>query len=407
METQLPKLRRRRLPNHFLGKAVRFDWSMSVNKAFLCVFIVVLFGFPGTNVASGESLKDIYGNGEIRLIKELKIDVDSFPESVYVKTLHQFVVIGDHVYFVDPRLSNIKVLSTTGKFIKVIGQKGKGPGDLYGPSWLTGNENKFVVWEVRNQRFSFFSAAGKFLKSTRSSKRGRIWGMGTLDNGDIVVERDIFKKRNKKYIQFVHLELYSSEMKFKKLLYQQEVSRFDYASYASCPFQPDVSWGVMPGNMIAVGFSSEYKFLLIDTVGNEKKYVMRPYTRQKVTEADKKDYFANFYGIDKNGKLTKGMKKSERKHFQFPGFKPAYKRIFTDIEGNILAFPYLKEDVERSKFKARIFDAFDSKGKYIGRVKVVSEEGMEFVNLVSVEGNCFWASIQDECDLEIVKFRAE
>jgi hypothetical protein len=353
-----------------------------------------------------KSLKSIYQYGKIEFIPELRITRDTFPEHVYVRFISGIAISDNNIYISDSHFGSIRILNNSGEFKKSFGQIGKGPGDLFLPRHMIVASNKLFVWEVGNKRFSIFTTDGKFINHTSLKNKGIIKDMKMLENGRIILERELSGKIKKEFVQFFVLELYSKELDFIKLLYKKRILRIKYLSkpYRNAliqPFQPDVSWDIMPGNKIVIGFSGNYQVEIHDITTGKVQAFTRSYNPVKVTEADKKAFFEGMIIGGTNRKLEKGANKFIRDNTVFPDYKPAFKKIITDSEGNILVFLYKNSQNNKYKF----FDAFDSKGNYINNVKIIPEEGIYIDKIFPGKENVFWTVVEvDDFDLGVVKY---
>jgi hypothetical protein len=71
----------------------------------------------------------------------------------------------DHVYIADRFSHNIKVFERDGTYLRTIGRKGRGPGDLYAPDHMSFTlEGDLVVLESGSRRIQYFSSQGKSKK---------------------------------------------------------------------------------------------------------------------------------------------------------------------------------------------------------------------------------------------------
>jgi hypothetical protein len=90
------------------------------------------------------------------------------------------------------------------------------------------------------------------------------------------------------------------------------------------------------------------------------------------------------------------------KNTKFPKHKPPYRQIIVDGEGNILVFPYQKDNVK----DFRNFDAFDPEGKFISKVQIEGDVTFPSLTRVFARENFLWFIEQDEEGLlRIVKSR--
>jgi hypothetical protein len=379
--------------------------------AVLIIFIPISLASTSRSPKPGKSLEHIYQTGKIEFVPELIITLDSFPERVYAKSINRMGIWKDNVYLIDYMLSNINVFSTAGYYIKTIGQRGQGPGDLLSPHCIVCTKDKLVVWEFRNKRFSTFTPAGKFIKTFPKSKRGAfLMDIKSLENGKFIVEWLVRKRNLNKFLEKVVLELYTADFEYIKPLYEKQVRRYKYLNFdiIPLPLQPDVSWDVLPGNKVVIGYSANYQIEIHDTVRGKTKHFTHPYTPVKVTEADKKFYFDSLVVKGSDGKTQLGADQVLKENTEFPVNKPAFKKIMTDCEGNILIFTNKETEKGIELYKGKSFDTFDSKGNYIKHVEILLDGGLAISNLISARDNVFWALTEvDRLELGVVKYRVK
>ncbi len=373
-----------------------------IRKSLFCLTFILFFvyGLPGEAAnQKGKSLKDIYKTGKIEFVTELKITRDSFPEPAQYKGVTGIAPGKEYIYLVDPVSCKINMFNDSGKFIKSFGQEGKDGGDLWGPGQMVFRDNHLIVWENWNIRFSVFTPEGKYRNFIKAKHKGYVWDMKMLDNGCIILERYLNATMKDDYFEFKVLELYSRELEFIKFLLKKQVYRQKYFPesthrYLTIPFAPDVLWDVLPGNKVVVAYSDKYEIDILDPASEESRNFSHPYTPEKVTEADKTNFFSGISGTTRSLYME---------NTEFPVHKPAFQEIVTDSEGNILVFLYKGSS---ETYKAAYFDAFDSNGNFINRVKIAPEEGISVFKLFTGKGDVFWTtSMVTDTDVGVVKYR--
>ncbi len=388
-------------------------------KIILYVFFLVLCAqltSESPPAQQQKTLAEIYKSGEITFKPVLKISLDSIPERIPAKTLIGLTQGEDKLYVSDLRVCDVKILSLDGKFIKSFGVKGKGPSDLLAPWHMCFSKERLVVWEIQNRRFSFFSPEGKFLEIAKPKIKGLLLDMKALDDGRIILEFNQVEgnEEKKEIFEWRVLELYSSEMKHIKTVYRQKEHQFKYFKNPNpylrmiLPFRPKLSWDVLPGPRIAVGFPGKYEIKIMNIDTGDMKIINRDYSPEKVTEADKKITLAMRFRRE-NGKRKRGADKFYRDNVEFPKFKPAFKTLITDQEGHILVFPYTLLDQGKIDYKARLFDVFDSNGTFVNRVKIKNDRGIDLRRVLPVGCGEFWCvetETINDFDLIWVKYKA-
>jgi len=357
-------------------------------------------------------LGEIYKSGKIELIPELIITRDNLPDDLSMKIFTGFSLWKGNLYFTDIYGCRINMLRETGQFIKTFGRKGKGPSDLYYPSRLMVWGDRLTVWEIGNRRFSVFDDGGNFINSFSPPYRGMVMALKSLDDGSIIVERDLQGVVKGEFQHYFGLELFTMDLKYIKDLYTRPISGIIYSKKYRRPFlQPfpvQISWDVLPGNKIVIGDGGNYQLEIHDMKKGKIKTFSHPYTGEKVTEEDKEAFFASLISNNSEGRMTKGADALTRKNAEFPQYKPAFKRIHTDCEGNILVFNYGKMEKGDSINLAKEFDAFDSSGNFISHVFIMSKEPIPIANLYSANGGVFWTTKDsNDTDNSIVKYRVK
>jgi hypothetical protein len=373
---------------------------MRFRYILVCALLVGV-GLSVSLEGKGETrLRDIYKSGKIEFKVKMKLGIDSFPVDVRTKTLSSIAVApsGD-IFIGDVFNKNIRKLSPAGKFLKVFGRPGKGPGDLDSAGEITVSERFLIVSELKNRRFSIFDLDGRFIRHVKLDFKAFLKEFRRLDNGQFLVEFWTMKAEKKELFQEFILALYSTDLKYIKTICRQRVYRNKmilkpFRTNIPHPFNNDVYWDILPQNRLVIGYSRNYELEIHDLANRKVKRFSHDYKPQKVTELDKKKYFGSLMFFHSSGKVEKGAHPVIKEHTEFPQYKPAFEYIMTDCQGNILVFPYKKDSEDSHKY----FDAFDQDGRFINRVTIVSSEAILPQGLTSVPPDVFWCLIKDEED---------
>ena len=100
------------------------------------------------------------------------------------------------IYISDRYNHHIKVFDRDGKYLRTIGRKGRGPGDLHRPRFITFSpEGDLVVLESGSRRIQYFSPPGKSKKIRR--QKGCVHWFGITSKNQLLVydEKKTFKSR--------------------------------------------------------------------------------------------------------------------------------------------------------------------------------------------------------------------
>lgn len=374
--------------------------------ALTAAFAILAFGLP----ESRKPLAEIYKAGKVRFVKELVLDDKTMPNGVmFVGPSDLAVDSGGRVQVVDFGDNNLKLFDAAGKFLKVIGRKGQGPGEFNMPTDLAVSGDRLAVWDMGNRRLSLFGVNGDFVKSEdASSFTARPRDLAALPQGEFLLETEKTYFNEPDRPQDCSLDVLSPDLKTKNTVYRQAVLRNKYRRQGSVtfnviqPFGPDVFWAVTPGGRIVVGYSEKYEFLVYRTDGVEEFRFSHPHEAVKVTGEDEKSFFAGM-SYTEGGAVKLGAPEHIVKNTVFPKFKPAFNRLFVDSDGNFLVHTYPRNKQEES----RSFDAFDGRGRFLARVRVEGDVLLPVQRRISpiVDGR-FWAVDYDTEDSpRVVKYR--
>ena len=380
----------------------------------VCIFLFPLLISNSFSLAENEkSLKDIYKTGKVKFIRELSIIDDSLPEEIYFQNPRDVAISRDGEIFVsDYDGNNIKKFSPDGKFLKIIGRKGEGPGDLSGPSYLETNKDRLIVWESRNGRFSLFNLEGDFIKSIQFPwVTGLLWDLGALPDGRIIIDFEKTDLENREHPQERRIELCSFDMEHIETIYSKKLFRTKRITKPVTlsvpqPWNPNVFWDVTPEGKIVVGFSEKYEIEVYDPVQGKLFSFDHKYKPVEVNKKDKETFFSiftiTFIGADGQKERKTGAPDYIIKNTEFPKFKPAFNSIMVDSEGNIWVHANRKKGEEENKY----FDVFNERGEFINNVKILGETDYPFYRFSRIVNRCFWKIETDEEGFfSVVKYR--
>jgi hypothetical protein len=369
------------------------------------LLIGAIFAYPLQK--KEKTMAEIYKRGIVRFIPEQTIDDSSMPEEALLEAVIDIAYDKkNNIYISDYKANNIKKFDSSGKFIKVIGRKGQGPGEFSYPFWIAVADDRLFVWDMMNMRLCALSLEGEFIKSiTFQISEGRPQKLRSLPDGNVVIELEKIYFGEADKPQDCTIEIYSPDLEPKKTVYSQQVWRNKYMRVESVftnipqPFSPLVYWDVTPDGKIVIGYSKNYELEIYDIIKGKLFSFRHDYEPVKVTDEDKEVFFSGI-AFSRDGVMQRGAPDFVRKNTEFPKIKPSFDGILIDSERNILVHSYRKNKAEQPKF----FDAFDSKGNFLGTVKIEGEAF--FPSGVRIRENYFWRQETDKEGLiKLVKYR--
>jgi len=330
-------------------------------------------------------LKEIYRKGKIEFVPVIRLDNDSLEERCNFTLIKDLTLNKNNDIFVtDKNANNIKVFSKEGKFLKLIGQKGQGPGDLLWPSYLCYNGKSIIVWENGNKRFSLFSDSGDFKKIVKLSVNINIQSIKAHPQGFILIESEKRAKKNNDG-QICLIDLYSEDFSLIRNIYEHKVLRGKYVSipnkiYISTPYQPDVSWDISPNGNVIIGYQKDFEILIFNIEKNKSKFIKHSYKPSLITLEDKKEVFDSYRVVEAPGKYKDPPNEVISK-IPFPKYCPAFGKIAVDPKGYLWIFPPMRKETKMCPF----FDVFDQEGLFINRVEIIS--GLEMPSKIVFDNN--------------------
>ncbi len=370
----------------------------------ISISLLAIFVFQADNQ---ESLSSLYKGGKVRFVQELVLDDNSMPEDVFFESPISIASdANDNIYVCDYRANHIKKFDASGKFIKIIGREGQGPGEFSGPLRATCAKDRLIIWDMRNWRLCALTLDGEYITVKKITfETGRPQEMRSLPNGDVVIEMERRSLVELDKPQEHTVEIFSPSLEHKKTIYSQKVWRNKYirgdfgTTNVPQPFTPLVYWDVSPDGKIAIGSSKKYEIGIYDSEKGKVSSFAHSYKPVKVTEQDKK---AHFGGLVFSGGEVKEIPDFIVKNTKFPKFKPAFNSIHVDSEGNILVHTYRKNKDEMYKY----FDSFDPEGNFIANVQVIGDIPFPASSRASFIGRSFWRQKAGEDELfKVIKYR--
>ncbi len=374
-----------------------------MNRNAVRSLAVILFAISSSLLKSpaadqGHKLADIYRTGHARLVAEATLDMNSMPGDVYLGMVSDLDVDDrGNVYVLDYKNCDIKIFDGNGKFLKVIGRKGQGPGEFSRPSNIAVIGDRLVVYDWGASNICELDLEGRFLKSIPWRRDlGMIKGISALPGGEFILENErvYFEPPGKP--QDRGLIVMDAGLEQKKEVYARPVLSDMYSLKSGNipqPFHPDIHWGVSAKGLIAIGFSEKYEIEMHDPVKGKLSAFTHVWKPVVVTSDDKKKWFDGMTcGVVSNDKIVSGkVPDSVVAATSFPDNKPAFDRIFFDREGNVLVHPVTREN------EALVFDAFTPQGKFISRVRFTTPDP-NFKAGMKIVADCSWYSNRMEED---------
>jgi len=291
----------------------------------------------------------IYEEDVFGLDEELTIgEEDKDGEPLFIDISSVRVDNEENIYVLDSKACQIKVFDKNGKYLRKIGRKGRGPGEMQFPTVLDivyGKE--IMICDLPNNRISFYSLQGELLKEVSKGKYFRLLAPLPDSNKNFVgsMRIQIADKRID--------ELRKFDSNFKPIFTIEKIEYTDEPNVIY-PYPPFIFYIILKDDKVLWGNWVHYRLQIADDAGRTTRKIIKDYDPVKITDEDKerdiKERFGD-RGIPPDIKLV------------FPDYYPAFWHLSHDDEGRIFV-----QTFRRTEEGSYYYDVFDSEGKYIAKV---------------------------------------
>lgn len=305
----------------------------------------------------------IYSNDVFSLEEELSIgEAEGREEYMFSRIRSIAVDEKERIYILDYREAHIKVFDKKGMYIRTIGRKGQGPGELGLPrNLIITKKNEIMAEDTGNRALIFYTLDGEFVKSLSTAKTV-MFSRATIDS-----HNNILGMTTRADPENPEFELVKFDSKLNII-----------GTIDSCPllkppminpFMPVFYWRIDEDDNIIYGYPEKYELKIFNPEGIVVKKILKEYVPVIITEEEKE----------------------ERKKIYPPAvtlifsrYYPAY-RIFTvDDQGRIFVQTYEKDTSGEEYY----YDVFDNEGRYIAKIALWMEPQIWSKNkLYTIEEN--------------------
>jgi len=257
-----------------------------------------------------------------------------------------------NIYIIDQFSSSIKTFNSQGKFIKSIGQKGKGPGEFMFPAAVLPVSGKLFILDTQQKNISIFDHNMNFIESI--NKQNEMPFFLNNNNNDVITGFSANFKVNGKVLDLsLNFDIFDNN--FTSI---QTITKSTHSINLQKPFNVfDII------NLTAISDS-----LIFFSSNSEDKYLINVYNLSgKLKYSISKNYLKNVYSRDdfeSDAKILKNMSdfKVDLKTIKF---KKAINAIFCDDQERIWVATS-KTTNEKNK-KGLKFDIF-KEGVYLNSI---------------------------------------
>lgn len=295
--------------------------------------------------------KPIYTEDVLQLEEDLAI-MSPDDEELMFQTL-TFLAVDDeeNIYVSDSKAGHILVFDKQGEFLRKIGKRGQGPGEMLYPfEILILAQKELMVNDTRQAKVHFFTLGGEYIRQMTTSKmpafrRPKADSRGNIIGGYVITGEPIKSV----------LKKFDSELQPKfELASIVTITQPPVIEYFEMRRTTSLVWNVSKDDEIIWGDIKKYEIHVHNPEGECVKKIIKEYDGVAITKKEEEKLIKDWIG-DRPVPNTITLK--------FPKSYPPFIRFTCDEGGRIFVQTYEKTEDEEKDF----YDIFDSEGKYIAR----------------------------------------
>jgi hypothetical protein len=311
----------------------------------------------------------IYGEGAVSIEEALSIGTaEGDPNYMFSEVRDMTVDDEGNIYVLDFKEPFVRKYTSEGKFIKIIGKKGQGPGEIGMPFFMSiSRNNELIVEDPMSRRLVLFSLDGDWIKNI-SFARMSITQVEIDSEGNIIGNILDMEKRA------FEVSKVSPEMDIICSYGSIPVSRNPSLNN---PYSPMMRWALFQDGNIICGDPKEYELLLRKPGGEVVKKFRKSYAPVKIPEEEIK-------------MLEK--KSQPGREFEVPKYFPAFFWITVDDKDRIFVRTYEKKP-GKSEYKN---DIFSKDGKYMASIYIPATPHI-------IKKNMVYTIEEDEAGFHLIK----
>ena len=260
----------------------------------------------------------------------------------------------ENIYVLNNKTPHIRVFAKNGEFIKTIGRKGQGPGEIQSPRYIQITpQEEIMVFDSSTRRLAFFSLDGKYLRQISTAKIHYPFDPIKMDpEGNLIAKLVIWPSEGggwelKKFDSNLESLMMISNTKIVQPLNPRVIRPIGHSLFFAISKEGNVVWGN----------SGLYKLEVLNLEGKLIRRIEKDSKTSEITEKDKER-------IKERNKRLINM----GYRVLFPGYFPIFRSISIDWEGRIFVGTYEKTEIGEDYFY--YYDVFDSEGKYIAKISL-------------------------------------
>lgn len=341
-----------------------------------------------------------------RLEEELRIgDVEGDGPTVFGRVSGVFVDPWDRIHVIEGQASEVRVFAEDGKFLRIIGRAGEGPGEFREPNGIVWDSSGTLwVTDRENARYTRFDTAGTLLET--HARQSDAYAFGTFAGGltaeGVLYDTDMIDAEGPTVSFFAAAGMGGGRMILRAMLSVDGEPVSDTVPLAAprteavifstpelrvaAPFSPRMYWRFDPRGYVWFGESDAYRIHQSAFAGDTVLVIEREYLPLPVRQEEIDGW------MESQGPTMFGQAGGRIDIDRIPKVKPVFQDLIVDDAGHLWVRLVTQDSTT-------LFDVFDPEGRYLGAVD--GGRAMATASPV-IRGDRFYAVIRDSLDIPYV-----
>jgi len=291
-------------------------------------------------------IEPIYSEPLFTVEEDLVIgETEEGDEPVFLQVRGFAIDENENIYVLDMKEANIEVFNKNGEYLRTIGKKGEGPGELGLPTTiLLLNQTELIVSDASNRRFSVFTKEGEFKRSIPYTM---------MNIGQIMIDNE-----GSFYGISYEPDPESPRYEVKKYDSSMESQYSLGTSPAPDPHKLELFFSLIrfhvakDGN-VRVGHPKEYSIKIFNPEGALIRRIEKDYLPIEITQAEIDEVKSEF-----------PKKYLAERELIIPKYHGAFRAFACDEKNRLYVGTFEKTEDGKGYF----YDVFDEEGKYINKL---------------------------------------
>ncbi len=258
----------------------------------------------------------------------------------------------ENIYVLDSRDALIKVFNNVGSYIRTIGRKGQGPGEMQRPTNLEMTPANQILVNDRGARLlHVFERDGRYQRSISLARSSAsFFSRPKVDSQNYIVARSMTIIEDGK-ATFI-LAKYDADM--NELF---RVFTYEYLIHPNTRnvYPPECFWDVGADDSLVWGYSERYELFVLDTRGRVIRKIIRDHESIEITAKEKEEWTRLAFG---NAVIPPEIQ------VNWPAHRNAFSNIEIDEVGRVFVQTYEKAPDDGGYYH----DVFDPEGRYLTHI---------------------------------------